>query len=100
MEVGSEAAAAAAGLIYGGVAVEAPRQPLLTVEAVDPCAIIMPSLTLEHPVYPVISVVNSRFGALPDTQAQCAAIGSNGAIPERTTADPQCKTDLSCAGTL
>ncbi|STP86833.1 Uncharacterised protein [Edwardsiella ictaluri] len=90
LETGHEAAAAAAGLIYGGVAVEAQRQPLLTVEAVDPCAIIMPSLTLEHPVYPVISVVNSRFGALPDTQAQCAAIGSNGTIPLARSAKQTC----------
>jgi hypothetical protein len=56
---------------------EAQRQTLFTVETVYPFAIIAPALTPEHHVYPAISVVNSRFGDLTDTQAQCAVIGSN-----------------------
>ncbi len=56
---------------------EAQRQTLFTVEAVYPFVIIAPALRPEHHVYPAISVVNSRFGDLTDSQAQCAVIGSN-----------------------
>jgi hypothetical protein len=79
---------------------KAQRQTLFTVEAVDAFVIVAPALTPEHHVYPAVSVVNSRFGDLTDTQAQRAVIGSNGTIPERAAAEPECKADLSFAGTV
>ena len=42
-------------------------------------------------MYPAVSLMNARFDDFTYTQAQCAVIGSNRTIPERTAADPYAK---------